>query len=108
MKWRKPHYLFAFTLMLWLTACTAHLRSPESIVTNTTASDLPEAAPPAEFESYAVVLLRKGPAWSSEYSEENRRLMRQHLGHFAAMADAGKLPVLLQFQQLDSPLPFRR
>jgi uncharacterized protein len=51
------------------------------------------ADPPAEFDVYELVLLRR-PERRPEISEEAAELLqRQHLGHFANMKDAGHLKV---------------
>jgi uncharacterized protein YciI len=51
------------------------------------------ADPPAEFDAYELVLLRR-PAAGPELDVETAELLqRQHLGHFADMRDAGHLKV---------------
>ena len=53
---------------------------------------LPTAKPPAAFDEYELVLLRRGatPAADDEAAE---LLQSQHLGHLAAMRAAGHLAV---------------
>jgi uncharacterized protein YciI len=49
------------------------------------------AQPPAEFDTYELVILRR-PATPPEIDDEARALLQsQHLGHFANMKDAGHL-----------------
>jgi uncharacterized protein len=51
------------------------------------------AQPPAEFDSYELVILRR-PADPPVFDDETRELLHaQHLGHFATMKDAGYLKV---------------
>ena len=52
------------------------------------------AEPPAEFDVYELVLLRR-PEGRQEIDEETADLLqRQHLGHFANMTEAGYLKVV--------------
>ena len=44
-----------------------------------------------ELESYAFVLLRRGPRADEFAEEELAELQAAHLGHLGAMAEAGKL-----------------
>lgn len=51
------------------------------------------AEPPAEFDEYELVLLRR-PAEPPEAGDDEAELLqRQHLGHFAEMREAGHLKV---------------
>lgn len=50
--------------------------------------------PPAEkfeMKMYFVALLRRGPAWTSERTEESVRHGEGHMAHIQKMAKAGKL-----------------
>jgi uncharacterized protein len=51
------------------------------------------AVAPAEvtMKKYFVALLRRGPAWTAERTDESRRLGEGHMAHIRKMADAGKL-----------------
>jgi uncharacterized protein len=51
------------------------------------------AEPPAEFDVYELVLLRRAEGRPEIDDETADRLQRQHLGHFAAMKEAGHLKV---------------
>ena len=63
-----------------------------------------DAAEPAmEFASYSYVVLKKGPKWSAEDTEENRALQAAHLAHFGAMASAGHLLVAGPFSDQEDP-----
>jgi uncharacterized protein YciI len=44
-----------------------------------------------QLESYAFVLLRRGPSAAGFTDDELEQLQDAHLGHLAAMAEAGKL-----------------
>ena len=55
------------------------------------ASDLPEAGPPDEFDEYTLVLLYRGSNPPVLDDEESDRLQRQHLGHLEAMKRRGAL-----------------
>ncbi len=49
------------------------------------------ATPPAEFDTYQLVILRR-PAQPPEYDDDTTNLLfSQHLGHLAEMRDAGHL-----------------
>lgn len=51
------------------------------------------ASPPAEFDVYQLVILRR-PANRPTYDEETEDLLQsQHLGHFATMKEAGFMRV---------------
>ncbi len=51
------------------------------------------AEPPAEFDRYELVLLRRAEG-RPEIDEETEELLQaQHLGHFASMREAGHLKV---------------
>ncbi|MGN6474761.1 MAG: hypothetical protein ACTHK4_14080, partial [Mycobacteriales bacterium] len=51
------------------------------------------AEPPAEFDVYQLVVLRR-PADRPRYEEETEDLLQaQHLGHFATMKEAGLMRV---------------
>jgi uncharacterized protein len=52
------------------------------------------AAPPAEFDVYELVLLRRPEVRPEIAEEEADLLQRQHLGHFANMTEAGFLKVV--------------
>jgi len=54
---------------------------------------LPTAEPPLEFDVYELVLLRRGDRATAIDGDELERLQGQHLGHLAAMKDAGHLRV---------------
>lgn len=56
-----------------------------------TASRTPAAAAVPEFETYQLVLLRRGPAWTPEKTPEIAKLQAQHLGHLTAMAESGRM-----------------
>lgn len=50
-------------------------------------------AAPTEFETYELVILARGPAWTAEVSPEVEALQAQHLGYLDAMKQAGHLVV---------------
>ena len=56
---------------------------------------VPTAPKPAEpsytMRSYFLVLLRRGPAWSPEQTDETERLGKGHMANIEAMAKARKL-----------------
>lgn len=52
-----------------------------------------ESAPPRDFDTYALVILRTGPVSSDADTPENQKLFHQHLGHLKKMARLGKLVV---------------
>jgi uncharacterized protein len=56
---------------------------------------LREAGPPAQFDSYELVMLyTAAPEVAARYDDETKsRLQRQHLGHFANMIEAGHMLV---------------
>jgi uncharacterized protein YciI len=62
-------------------------------VTSAEADSPPTAEPPAEFDAYELVLLRR-PESRPEIDDDTAELLQaQHLGHFAAMKTAGHLRV---------------
>ena len=71
-------------LAYFLVAATAILARP-----------LPAAEPsaPPNMESYQLVLLRRGPAWTKEATPAIEKLQAEHLGHLRKMGESGKLLV---------------
>lgn len=57
--------------------------------------DTPQAEDvvPTEFETYWLVFLKKGPAWTGVASPELEARQLQHLGHLTEMAESGKMLV---------------
>jgi len=56
-------------------------------------ADVRTAEPPSEFDVYELVILRR-PEGCPEIDEETAdRLQGEHLGHFAAMSEAGYMKV---------------
>jgi uncharacterized protein YciI len=53
----------------------------------------PTADPPAEFDVYELVLLRHAEGRAEIDDETAEQLQGQHLGHFAAMKEAGHMKV---------------
>ncbi len=49
------------------------------------------ATPKFEMESFQLVLLRRGPAWTPEVTPAAEALQKQHIGHLEAMHAAGKM-----------------
>lgn len=47
--------------------------------------------PPFEMDDYQMGLLKRGPRWTAEKSEEVNRIQSEHLAHLTSMAEAGKL-----------------
>jgi uncharacterized protein YciI len=83
------------TVVAWLAVGGALAGPPEG-------TDPAKAEPPAPaFASETFVLLVKGPNWSDADTEENRALMKGHLAHFAAQAEAGNLLVCGPFADRD-------
>jgi uncharacterized protein YciI len=62
-------------------------------VTSADAETPPSAEPPAEFDVYEFVLLRRAENLAEIDDETAERLQGQHLGHFAAMKEAGHMKV---------------
>jgi uncharacterized protein YciI len=62
-------------------------------MTSENAEEPPTAGPPAEFDVYELVLLRRPENRPEVDDETAERLQGQHLGHFAAMKKAGHLKV---------------
>ena len=76
---RRPALLALLALALLLAAAPAPAQEPE------------EAAPPMEFETYQLVLLKR-PAEPAEMpDDEIHRIQAAHLAHMTQMAKEGKL-----------------
>ncbi len=58
---------------------------------------------PEEFESFTLILLRQGEAWSDEDTPENDRLQAEHLVHLERMWLQGKAVVCGPFDEQDDP-----
>jgi uncharacterized protein YciI len=90
-------------LALTLLACGApEPRCPEAPAANAHATPPPaqpapaaQAAPatPPKMEAFALVILRRGAAWTPEQTPATEELQKQHIGHLVAMARAGKMVV---------------
>ena len=60
----------------------------------TTEEQTPRTAePPAEFDVYELVILRRAEGRPEIDDETAEQLQRQHLGHFAVMKEAGHMKV---------------
>lgn len=57
------------------------------------AAPAPAHAPPPNMQSYQLVLLRRGPAWTKEATPAIEKLQAEHIGHLKQMAARGKLLV---------------
>lgn len=59
------------------------------------AAPCPPVAAAGDFKmkSYFLVLLRRGPTWTAEKSEESTRLGEGHMANIRAMAEAGTLVI---------------
>jgi uncharacterized protein YciI len=67
----------------------------------------PEPAQPRfEMESFQLVLLRRGPAWTPEVTPAAEALQKQHIAHLEAMGQAGKM--LIAGPLADQPDPTLR
>lgn len=54
----------------------------------------PEPAKPRfEMESFQLVLLRRGPAWTPEVTPATEALQKRHLAHLETMHAAGKMVI---------------
>jgi uncharacterized protein YciI len=49
------------------------------------------AAAPFKMRGYIVVLLKRGPTWSAEETDESRKLFEGHMANIKAMGESGKL-----------------
>lgn len=56
---------------------------------------------PSEFESFALVLLKKGEAWTDDETPENQQLQLDHLAHLERMWQSGKAMVCGPFDEQD-------
>ncbi len=64
------------------TACAAKDAKPAAT---------PEAPKKHEFESYQLVILKKGPNWTAEESEAATKRQAAHLAHLTKMGESGKM-----------------
>jgi len=62
-------------------------------VTETSSNDPPTAEPPSEFDTYELVILRRGSPDPLLDEPAADLLQRQHLGHLQAMRAAGHILV---------------
>src|SRR5438270_6707800 len=76
-----------------LAAAFAALALSAPALADSPKAEPPKAEPPAEFESFALVILRTGEKSWPEDNAARESLFKQHIGHFQAMARAGKLVV---------------
>lgn len=77
----------AAIVLALLAACSAAPKCPPVA---------PAAAAPSgklEMRSYFLVLLRRGPAWTAEKTDETKKLFEGHMANIEAMAATGKLLV---------------
>lgn len=49
------------------------------------------AKKPFKMRMYSFVLLKRGPAWTAEQTDESKRLFEGHMANIKAMARSGKL-----------------
>ena len=57
--------------------------------------------PAMEFESYQLVLLKRGPAWTPDASPELEKLQQEHLTHLFNLGEAGKIVIAGPFSEQD-------
>jgi len=60
------------------------------------------AAPP-NMESYQLVILKRGPAWTPEVTDATRELQKQHLAHLTRMGELGKMVIAGPFSDQRDP-----
>jgi uncharacterized protein YciI len=56
-----------------------------------------------EFESYQLVLLKRGPAWTPEVTPEVEEIQKKHLAHLTAMGESGKMVIAGPFGDQPDP-----
>ncbi len=56
---------------------------------------------PDAFESYTLVLLRKGDAWTAEETPESAELQAQHLAHLGRLWKSGRIVIAGPFGEQD-------
>ena len=54
-------------------------------------------------ESYQLVLLRRGPAWTPDSTPAVQRLQEQHIAHLRKMGAAGKMVIAGPFSDQPDP-----
>ncbi len=60
------------------------------------------AAPP-NMESYQLVILKRGAAWTPEVTEATKELQKQHIGHLTRMGELGKMVIAGPFSDQKDP-----
>jgi len=85
--------LLAIVIVIVLAACARPTAPPPAAPAQ--AAPCPPAAAAGDFKmkSYFLVLLRRGPTWSAEKTEESKRLGEGHMANIRAMGEAGKLVI---------------
>ena len=53
----------------------------------------PPKAEEMQFESYQLVLLKKGPKWSAEKNEAAEKRQAAHIAHLTKMGESGKMVI---------------
>lgn len=69
-------------------------------------ADDPKPATPAlppNMESYQLVILKRGAAWTPEVTEATKELQRQHIGHLTRMGELGKMVIAGPFSDQKDP-----
>jgi uncharacterized protein YciI len=86
---RSARLALALTLLLPLAATAEDPTPPPA------AKPAQPARPamPPNMESYQLVLLKRGPAWTPEVTPAVEELQKQHLGHLQKMAAAGHMVI---------------
>ena len=56
-----------------------------------------------QFDSYYLVILRRGAAWTPEETPEVEELQKQHLAHLFHLIETGKMLAAGPFEEQDDP-----
>lgn len=58
---------------------------------------------PPNMESYQLVLLKRGPAWTPEVTDATRELQQRHIAHLTRMGEAGHAVLCGPFSDQQDP-----
>jgi len=95
---------FAVTLLCASPAVTAAGKKPAAPSPAPSPAAAPAGAPQKfEFDSWYVIFLKKGPAWSGADTPENAALQKAHLAHLGELGRAGKLLAAGPYDEQDDP-----
>jgi uncharacterized protein YciI len=96
-----PRLLLTLLLLASTSAHAEPAAPPPSGASAPTPAAAPEATAPPDMESFQLVLLVRGPAWTPEPTAEVMEIQKAHVAHLTKLANEGRIVVAGPFADQD-------